>query len=87
MADGRDLLYQIIPKNNKKIENRDEDDEVKEEESSGDGNEWLPSMNLFELIQCIPDFISETLIAQKSASKDAAAPMLGKFYLGLQYDY
>lgn len=50
MADGRDLLYQIIPKNNKKIENRDEDDEVKEEESSGDGNEWLPSMNLYELI-------------------------------------
>ena len=69
------------------MENRDEDDEVKEEEPSGDANEWLPSMNLYELIQFIPDFISETLIAQKAASKDAAAPMLGKFYLGLQYDY
>lgn len=51
------------------------------------GNEWLPSMNLYELIQFIPDFISETLIAQKSATEKDARPMLGKFYLGLQYDY
>ena len=82
MADGRDLLYQIIPA--KKIENKDEDDEVKEEEDgSGESNEWLPSMNLYELIQFIPDFICETLIAQKSVNSDVALPMVGKFYLGL----
>jgi hypothetical protein len=54
------LLYHILPK--KKIENKDEDDDVRE----GDEPEWLPSMNLYELIQYIPDFISETLLAQKS---------------------
>lgn len=78
-------MYQIIPKN--KVENRDEDDEVKEEEDPSGENEWLPSMNLYELIQFIPDFIAETLLNQKSKSSDEAAPMLGKFYLGLQYDY
>lgn len=59
---------------------------MQEAENNGD-NEWLPSMNLYELIQFIPDFISETLIAQKSASEKDSRPMLGKFYLGLQYDY
>ena len=44
-------------------------------------------MNLYELIQYIPDFISETLVAQKSVNADQALPMIGKFYLGLQYDY
>ena len=41
-------------------------------------------MNLYELIQYIPEFISEVLLAQKS--KDVM-PMLEKFYLGLNYDY
>jgi hypothetical protein len=43
LADGRDLLLHIIPK--------DEDD-------------WRPSMNLYELIQHIPDFIAEQVKAQ-----------------------
>jgi hypothetical protein len=37
LADGRDLLYQIIPK----LKNADK------EENEG---EWRPSMNLYELI-------------------------------------
>lgn len=53
------MLYHIIPKNNKKIENRDEDDEADADPEP----EWLPSMNLYELIQFIPDFISDTLLA------------------------
>ena len=52
LADGRDLLYHIIPKK----------EEVKgEENDQGDEREWRPSMNLYELIQQIPNFISETL--------------------------
>jgi hypothetical protein len=38
LADGRDLLYQIIPK--------EKSGEITEEEES----EWRPSMNLYELI-------------------------------------
>jgi len=53
LADGRDLLYHIIPK---KFE-----------------GEWRPSMNLFDLIQHIPDFIVETL-TQQSAVAAGAAP-------------
>jgi hypothetical protein len=74
------LLYHILPK--KKIENRDEDDENQDNENTEP--EWLPSMNLYELIQQIPDFISEILLALKTNEE---APMVGKFYLGLQYDY
>lgn len=51
LADGRDLLYHIIP----------EKEEVKGEESSVEenGREWRPSMNLHELIQHIPNFIAD----------------------------
>ena len=59
---------------------------MQEADSAAD-HEWLPSMNLYELIQHIPEFISETLAAQKAASSQDAAPLIGKFYLGLQYDY
>jgi len=41
LADGRDLLLHILPK---------------------DISEWRPSMNLYELIQQIPEFIRETLL-------------------------
>lgn len=67
------------------MENNDEDDEL--QEIDGEGNEWLPSMNLYALIQCIPEFISEVLAAQKAQDSNEVAPMIGKFYLGLQYDY
>lgn len=47
-------------------------------------------MNLYELIQYIPDFISEIAKQQhldQSDKKEAeASKMLGKFHLGLQYD-
>ena len=63
LADGRDLLYHIIPKQakNKTMQNVDEDDEDQPEESESTETEWKPSMNLYELIQYIPDFIAETL--------------------------
>ena len=47
-------------------------------------------MNLYELIQQIPNFIVETLKVLhdfKKKQKDANPPMIGKFYLGLSYDY
>jgi len=74
LADGRDLLYQIIPE---KMDAEDDNNE----------GEWLPSMSLYELIQYIPDFISDVLRATNGAGKDADQKMLGKFYLGLNYDY
>jgi hypothetical protein len=50
-------------------------------------------MNLYELIQYIPDFISETLKTQhqieqndKKGQHGEAPKMIGKFHLGLQYD-
>ena len=44
-------------------------------------------MNLYELIQYIPDFISEQLMAHVTDNKGGLRPMVGKFYLGLNYDY
>mmetsp|Transcript_37625 Transcript_37625/g.57656 ORF Transcript_37625/g.57656 Transcript_37625/m.57656 type:complete len:98 (+) Transcript_37625:267-560(+) len=80
LADGRDLLYEIIPK---------KEEEKKEEEEGHlnfEAGEWRPSMNLYELIQCIPEFIENTL--HKTAFKEGEAQkMLGRFYLGLNYDY
>jgi len=77
LADGRDLLYQIIPeKLNKESDNNDNNE-----------GEWLPSMSLYELIQYIPDFIADVLRATNGAGKDQEQRMLGKFYLGLNYDY
>jgi hypothetical protein len=50
-------------------------------------------MNLYELIQYIPDFISETLKTQHQIEQNEkkgvvgeAPKMIGKFHLGLQYD-
>ena len=46
-------------------------------------------MNLYELIQYIPDFIEDALLQQasKQVKLGEAPPMIGKFYLGLNYDY
>ena len=64
----------------------DEDDEVQPEESNE--TEWKPSMNLYELIQYIPDFIAETIQSlSMQSSSGQALPMIGNFYLGLSYDY
>ena len=43
-------------------------------------------MNLYELIQHIPEFIVNTL-NQTNAKNSEKPPMIGKFYLGLNYDY
>ena len=45
-------------------------------------------MNLYELIQYIPDFIVETVQSlSMQSSSGQALPMIGNFYLGLSYDY
>ncbi len=45
-------------------------------------------MNLQELILQIPKFIEDVLAEQNSNKKSGDAPqMIGKFYLGLNYDY
>ena len=46
-------------------------------------------MNLYELIQYIPDFIQDVLGSHHGVGKkkNEDAPMIGKFYLGLNYDY
>jgi hypothetical protein len=59
MSDGRDLLMNIIPK---------------------DEADWRPSMNLYELIQRIPDFIAEKL---KPVEGKEPPQMTGRFHLGL----
>ena len=43
-------------------------------------------MNLYELIQCIPEFINQVLFKMSNQSQQEVG-MIGKFYLGLQYDY
>ena len=43
-------------------------------------------MNLYELIQNIPEFISDMLAAEKNDTKGKVRAMVGKFYLGLNYD-
>jgi hypothetical protein len=43
--------------------------------------DWRPSMNLYDLIQKIPFFITEVV---KKQDKFDLLP--GKFHLGLQYD-
>ena len=49
--------------------------------------EWKPSMNLYELIQYIPEFISDHLLQNNIDTKGGMRPLVGKFYLGLNYDY
>jgi len=52
----------------------------------GDQREWRPSMNLFEIIQQIPDFISDVLEKDgRPAAKDEIRA-LGRFHLNLNYD-
>jgi len=41
LADGRDLLYHIIPR---------KEEEKNDEKGERNEPEWLPSMNLYELI-------------------------------------
>ena len=89
MADGRDLLYEIIPKTPvKKDEESKENEFVDISEEVDAVAEWRPSMNLFDLIKSIPNFIQKLLddMNKKDKSKDAPN-MIGKFYLGLNYDY
>ena len=71
LADGRDLLYQIIPKT----------------EGSDEEGEWKPSTSLFELIQHIPKFIENLMETLMTDDMGGARPMIGRFYLGLDYDY
>ena len=50
--------------------------------------EWRPSMNLFDLIKSIPNFITKLLEELHKKDKSSQTPnMIGKFYLGLNYDY
>ena len=52
--------------------------------------EWRPSMNLFDLIKSIPNFIQKLVDEHGKKGKDQGGPhteMIGKFYLGLNYDY
>ena len=58
LADGRDLLTHILPKNQK---------------------EWMPSMNLSDLIQQIPEFVRRCMESKPSQ-------IIGLFHLGLNYD-
>ena len=68
-------MYSIIPKQ-------------KSEGVEGDvETEWKPSMNLYELIQYIPEFISDHLLQQNVNNKQGFSNLVGKFYLGLNYDY
>jgi ubiquitin-protein ligase len=46
-----------------------------------DQNEWRPSMNLYELIQQIPNFIQEVVVKGQERKE-----MIGRFHLGLNYD-
>jgi|TARA_B110000305_G_C19249845_1_gene544192 hypothetical protein len=58
LADGRDLLYEIIPKTAvKKDEESKENEFVDISEEADAVAEWRPSMNLFDLIKSIPNFI------------------------------
>lgn len=88
MADGRDLLYEIIPKTVVKKEEESKENEFVDIEEDQAVAEWRPSMNLFDLIKSIPSFIQKLLEELNSKNKSNNAPnMIGKFYLGLNYDY
>jgi len=63
-------------------------DSAQEKEAVAEQGEWKPSMNLKELILCIPMFIETVLKEQHAPVKKGEVPhMIGKFYLGLNYDY
>jgi len=44
-------------------------------------SEWMPSMNLCEIIKQIPEFVRSTL-----SLKNAPSKMVGRFHLGQNYD-
>ena len=44
-------------------------------------------MNLFELIQLIPKFIEDMVSKKTQLKAQSEQEMVGKFYLGLLYDY
>ena len=89
MADGRDLLYEIIPKTPVKKEEERKESEFEDISEELGVAEWRPSMNLFDLIKSIPHFITKLCDEMNNPkSKQSQAPnMIGKFYLGLNYDY
>jgi hypothetical protein len=45
--------------------------------------DWRPSMTLIDIIQQIPQFITDMI---KNGATLQATTMIGKFHLGLQYD-
>ena len=59
MADGRDLLYEIIPKTPVKKEEERKESEFEDISEELGVAEWRPSMNLFDLIKSIPHFITK----------------------------
>ena len=88
MADGRDLLYEIIPKTVVKKDEESKENEFVDIHEENAVAEWRPSMNLFDLIKSIPSFIQKLLDEMNKKDKTLNAPnMIGKFYLGLNYDY
>ena len=44
-------------------------------------------MNLYELIQYIPDFIEDIAMNNNLKDENEESEMIGRFYLGLNYDY
>ena len=65
LADGRDLLTNLLP---------------------GGQKEWRPSMNLFEIIQQIPIFISTVIGKEGQPGAKEEIRKLGRFHLNLNYD-
>lgn len=51
----------------------------------GGQTEWRPSMNLFEVIQQIPEFLTDTINKNLAGQKDQLRS-LGRFHLGLNYN-
>lgn len=48
--------------------------------------EWRPSMNLFDIIQQIPDFISHIIGKEEQPGAKNEIRALGRFHLNLNYD-
>lgn len=70
LADGRDLLYEIIPKT--PVKKAEEQKEHEFEDISEEANavaEWRPSMNLFDLIKSIPSFITKLVDEMHKVAK------------------
>ena len=52
----------------------------------GEQKEWRPSMNLFEIIQQIPVFISLIITKEGRPGAKEEIRALGRFHLNLNYD-